>query len=151
MVSIVLDTVLVALNSFNAYALISMSRRSTSRKSEADYATNKLTSLSNLLAYSFAAGASAALHSAVGVVSMVTGQPLTIYKWTHFRLAIVLVAAGLCIAIETFRLGRSFYIGFGEHNTLYFEVLYCGSLSQLIYGAAGVVLVSIAFVKSAFS
>lgn len=149
---VVVDIVLVALNSFNAYVLTSVSRESTSHTSETDNGVNKFTYLSHLFAYSLTAGASAALHAAVGIIAICTaGKPLTIYKWSHFGLAVVLIAAGPCIAIEALLLGRGFYIGFGKHNTLYFQVLYYGSFAQSLYGSAGVALAAIAFGKSAFS
>ena len=149
---VALDTVLVALNSFNAYTLVSVSKKSAPHDSELDCSINGPTCFPYLFAYSLTAGGGAALHAAVGIVSLfAAGKPLTMYKWTHFGLAVVLVIIGLCLAIEITELGRSFYMRFGGRNTVYFQVLYYGSFSQSIYGVGGVVLTAIAFAKSAFS
>lgn len=150
---IAMDTVLVALNSFNAYTLVSVSKKSAPHDSGTDCSIgNGPTCFPYLFVYSLTAGGGAALHAAVGIVSIfAAGKPLTVYKWTHFGLAIVLVVIGLCLAIEITELGRGFYMRFGGRNTVYFQVLYYGSFSQSIYGVSGVVLTAIAFAKSAFS
>lgn len=149
---VALDAVLVALNSFNAYTLVSVSKKSAPHNSETDCSINGPTCFPYLFAYSLTAGGGAALHAAVGIVSLfAAGKPLTMYKWTHFGLAVVLVIIGLCLAIEITELGRSFYMRFGGRNTVYFQILYYGSFSQSIYGVSGAVLTAIAFAKSAFS
>ncbi|TQV90226.1 hypothetical protein IF1G_11118 [Cordyceps javanica] len=149
---LILEIALVALNSLNTYALISPTKKAASRGFETNESVSQLACCSHLIAYSITAGGSAALHVMIGIVSFIIRKPLKIYKWTHFGLAIVLVVIGPCIAIEASRSGGGGgFTRCSRHSTLYFRLLYYGGFCQSIYGVAGIILIAIAFIKSAFS